>query len=342
MKSFRLSITFLFLFFCSRTIWSDIVLLKSGKTIEGKFIETNSSYTVLDNFDRKIRIANNDIESMEVGYSGISICYQLKNKEENCNSKLHILSQSKVVIVSGKGFLDAVELDPSEFLHIKGKINPKDDSIIKYMRMGIGLEIEDVNSKFIKGKLISISEDGVLTLESELDEIFLIPDKSIKSFSYYSPAWFLFPKNDTFVQIVPGLTQFNKGETWKGTTLMSLAAITLSGAIFEYSNAQRTSNTQVTYIPVGTQLIATSAFSNNKSFEMHKQNFQILTAGFILIYIYHFYDIYSVDAEGQTQNQSSYSSQNGYFQKFSFPEKPGPYSIWNYGNSQYLEYSIHF
>ncbi|NCN09838.1 MAG: hypothetical protein GW938_08340 [Leptospira sp.] len=342
MNSFRLSITFLFLIIYSSTIWSDIVILKSGKTIEGKFIETNSNYTVIDNFDRKIRIQNNDIDSMEVGYSGISICYQLKDQDENCNAKLHLLSQGKVVLVSGKGYLEVLELDSSDFLNIKGNIDPREDSITKHIRTGIGLEIIDGNSNSIKGKLISISEDAVLTLESEDSEIILVSDKEIKSFSYYSPAWFHFPKSDNLVQIVPGLPQFYKGDTWKGTTLMSLGALTFVGAIFEYNNAQKSASSQVTYIPVGSQLVATSAFNNSKSFEMHKQNFQILTAGFLLIYIYHFYDLYANYPEPENQTFLRGSRENNYFHNFSFPENQGPFSIWNYGNSQYLEYSLQF
>lgn len=342
MKYFQLSISFLILCFYSRTIWSDIVLLKSGKTIEGKFIETNSNYTIIDNFDRKIKISNNEIESIEVGYSGISVCYQLKEEAENCKSKLHLLSQSKVVLVSGKGFLDAKEYNSSDFLSIKGSVSSKEYSLIKYIRIGIGLEIVDTNSKSFKGKLISISDDGVLTLESPSDKVYNIPSKSIKTFSYYSPSWFQLPKIHPLVQIVPGLPQINKGEFWKGSALMGLSAATLFGAAYEYNNARNTSSQEISYVPVGTQLVATSAFSSNKSFEMHKQNFQILTAGFIIIYIVHFYDIYSDQTNSENSFQSFPNNQNLYSYQLSYPEKQGPYSIWNFGNSHYFEYSLQF
>jgi hypothetical protein len=342
MKYFQLSISFLILCFYSRTIWSDIVLLKSGKTIEGKFIETNSNYTIIDNFDRKIKISNIEIDSIEVGYSGIPVCYKIKDEAENCKSKLHLLSQSKVVLVSGKGFLDAKVYNSNDLLSIKGSINSKEDSLTKYIRIGIGLEIVDSNSKSFKGKLISISDDGVLTLESPSDKVYNIPSKSIKTFSYYSPSWFKLSKIHPLVQIVPGLPQINKGEFWKGSALMGFGAVTFFGAAFEYNNARNAAKPEVSYLPLGTQLVATSAFSNNKSFEMHKQNFQILTAGFILIYAYHFYDIYSDQNISENSSQSFPNNQNLYSYQSSYPEKQGPYSIWNFGNSQYFEYSLQF
>jgi hypothetical protein len=338
---FRLTLLIYLIF--SSTIWGDIILLKSGKSIEGKFIESNEQYTVVDNFEKKIQIQNSQIESVEVGFSGIPVCYQLKdNPSKNCKALLHILSESKVVIVYGKGFLEIIEKEPQDFQLIQIFPNVKRDYLSKHIKAGIGINLKLENSNSLSGIFISKEVNDKLKMENQDGSIFFVLEKEIVEAEYNSSLNRNNLTKNGLIGFIPGLPQFLQGKTQKGAILMGFSLFTGVGAIYEYNNAKNTAQNSEIYLPIGNQLVVTNSLGSNSSFQRHKSNFQILTVGFVALYLYHFFDTYYM--EDKTATLINVNSESNEFKSilFSYPERSGPYSFWSPSNIQYFEFTFKF
>jgi hypothetical protein len=342
MKLVPFRLTLLIYLISSSTIWGDIILLKSGKTIEGKFIESNEQYTIVDNFEKKINIPNSQIDSVEVGFSGIPVCYQLKsNPYKNCKALLHILSESKVVIVYGKGYLEILEKEPLEFQLISIIPDIKRDRLSKHIKPGVGIKLILDNSISVSG-FYSESDLNKLKIENPDGKVYFIEEKEILEAEYDSSLNRYLSPNNFLIGLVPGLPQFLHGKTKKGGILMGSGFLLGASAIMEYNNAKKSSQNSEVYLPIGNQLIVTNSVGTNTTFQRHKSNFQLLTVGFAALYIYHFFDNYYLD-RSTAYSIDLNTEPNGLKNNlFAFPERSGPYSFWSPSNIQYFEFNFKF
>ncbi|WCL47996.1 hypothetical protein [Leptospira sp. GIMC2001] len=319
MRTIHFRLIFIFIPILSSNIWSDVILLKNGKTIEGKYIESDDNWLVIDNFEKLIRIQSNQVQSMDVGFSGIPICYKLKNNsDKNCNGILHFLSRNKMVIAQGSGYMEALEIPISEIDNFQIQINKKNDQLSRYIRSGIILRISLTNKDIIIGKYLKTT-DRILQFQVE-NETKKIPENQIQLVEYESD--FHIDENMQYVKyLLPGYSQWQRQSKAKGALLMGMSTISLLGIGYEYNQAMQSSKREITYIPVNNQLVGTNSLSNNSKFDGHIRNMNILSGVLLICYIYNTYDIVydSNDSYGNRENLSSIQFTSELKQRF--PDK---------------------
>lgn len=305
---------FLFLFhiiciylFFSTTIWADIVYLKDGSSIEGHYLDSNNDWLSLDNFEKIIRIPTKDIESVAVGFSGAKICIQFKeNSDLDCTKQLNFISTRTVVILEGKGHLEAVKYSPSDLYSIQWKYQKNSPSIGKYLREGIFVTISWKESK-LQGTFLK-SENGSLLILNQ-NRTINIPESEISVLEI--------SRNQTsslaiLPILIPGLPQFMSGNKVMGSSLMGLGFIMGLGSFTEFQKAKSLaaqSSTRV--IPTNSEQIwIYKNPSNHSKADIHLKNSHILAGLFSLVYIYHFLDLYNFTNDPQLTKHQTIHREN--------------------------------
>ncbi|MCC5813608.1 MAG: hypothetical protein JJT78_02545 [Leptospira sp.] len=292
MKYFPFSLIFCVLFILSRNIYSDIIYLKDGTKKEGVFINSDEKYLELDTFDRKIKIPVGNVKSVEVGFSGTPVCVRFRNNSmENCDYQLHSLSEDRIILLSGSGFLEVASFAPNDLSQILW-MGSKNNRITPYLREGIYVEIQ-TSSTFYKGKIIGFKSQEILI--EDQDRINNVAESEIKRLIYKPQSSQLYNNIELWIKLsshlIPGYPQYEQGNRIKGSALMSLSVLSIFGATSEFSQAKSLSKVNYNFYSVNNRIIIQQDSKSRKKSIRSQQNGNALLGLFFVIFIYHLWDL---------------------------------------------------
>ncbi|MBE7437543.1 MAG: hypothetical protein HS115_03730 [Spirochaetales bacterium] len=272
---------FVFLFFLlgAQALLADILYLKNGSELEG-FIESVEEVVTIRTATGTQQIPSDDIRKIEMGYSGIAVCYTPQGAIlEICAGILHKLSVEEVLIGKGRGNTEARTFPLGAIKRLSFNKQPG-QVVVPVLGIGLNLSLQTSGGE-IKGRITRRTGDAI-EMETDSGQTRLVPEAEIQSGSYRSPSPF------SFRQFVPGLPQFDRGETLKGSLILgSLGGVAAMGfaEYLQASAVNQAASSSMTFM-----LFNDPSFE--AAFQRHQQN-QLIAAGLGgLIYGYHLFDAF--------------------------------------------------
>lgn len=300
-KSMALPVFPLLFMFVPWAVHADIIYLRDGTRVEGLFQYQEGSNFIFETFDGKVSIPSKNIVRMEMGYTGIPICYSTKDGKvkNNCNAILHLLDDDEALIVNERGSLKRTSVDPDDISFLEFRKEKPGQRVITLLGPGVGIKTV-VGGKTINGAIEEVDE-GELLVEQEDGEKVSLMEESLRSGVLYIPEkklYFDFQYSD----IIPGYSQYAHGEYFKGSAILGGLVIFGAGLAAEY---------QAT-VALSSQAMNDPAFliyndpSYKKQFETHKQNQAMFGFALAAVYGYHLYDsLFSLDGSGRNDIKTS-------------------------------------
>jgi len=271
-------ILFLFLLL-AESLLADILYLKNGTELEG-FIESVEETVTIRTTTGTQQIPADDIRKIEMGYSGIAVCYTPQGAIlEICAGILHKLSTEEVLIGKGRGNTEARTFPLGAIKRLSFTRQPG-QVVVPVLGVGMNLTLRTTGGE-VTGTIQRRTSD---TLELQLDngQTRMVPEADIEGGSYRSPSGF------SFRQFVPGLPQFDRGDTIKGSLILGSLGGAAAMGFAEY--LQATAVNQAAASSLTFMLFNDPSFE--AAFQKHQQN-QLMAAGLGgLIYGYHLFDAF--------------------------------------------------
>ena len=210
---------------------------------------------------------------------------------EICNYKVHSISEERIILLSGTGFLEANDFNPEDFSRILWTNSPK-SKIIPFLKLGIYVEIQTARSLH-KGKIIGLKLTEILL--EEQNTVKEIAESEIKSLTYKPNSFQLFANTGQWLgkttHLVPGYLQFHEGNKIKGSVFMGLSFLSILGAASEYNKASSLSKVNYNFYTINNRIfIEQDSKSRNQSIRSQK-NGNALIGLFFVIFLYHLWDI---------------------------------------------------
>ncbi len=201
---------------------SDIVRLKSGRTINGQVRGEEDGLLIVRTLTGQEKIPSGEIAGIEVGYTGLSFCVLHNNeKPKDCNGVLHLIQKESVVLGTGEALTQRKELYRGDFLRVEFRKAADGQQILPVLTTGIELEVLVKNGK-------SEGEDTLkgTVMESGRNAMILkLADGSLRTFKEldliggaFTPLPLKAPGRSTaLMKLIPGAYQFSEGRWIKGS-----------------------------------------------------------------------------------------------------------------------------
>ena len=271
---------------------ADMIHLKNGTTVEGYFLNMEGSSMVFRTFNGEIRVSKDEILKVEMGYSGIPMCYGEDGAEPICGGLLHAVFSDHFVFVASRGSVDRQTLDSGQVDYITFRKESPEQKIIPILNPDTGLEVREQGKLGFLGRVVEIEGDRLRLVDDDTGREVLFREKDLRE----GTIRFLPPIRPTrsdqisrgfsFLQLVPGVYQWERGEYWK--TGLYAGGFLVLGAAFaaEYQAASKQDE-------MAMQDPAFLLYDNpgyRQSFRTHQQNQAIAGALVGLLYTVHLAD----------------------------------------------------
>lgn len=268
---------------------ADTIRLKDGTVIQGKFIRNTGETTIIRTAKGEQRIPSDKIEHVDVGYSGVPLCYATKGKKRTCGAVLHKLGPKKAVIATGDGNTKREEIPAEEilFMEFDKKSNEK---AVAVLQKGASVKLK-MGDKTVQGK-VNQKQDGGLELKMKDGTSRKLTEEDITggivtSSPFLGGQW-------NYLALIPGYPQIQRGQSWKGYSIMGAMGTFGVIGLVEFMNAEAAD--------AAAQSDFMFQFFNDqtlvKKFEGHQTNQLYMGVAAGLLYLYHFYDYFSWDGVG--------------------------------------------
>lgn len=282
---------FLLLFLISiNAAFADMIVLKKGQVLIGRYLSEDERKIQFQTFNEIKSINKSDIANLELGYSGVPVCYQLQNKwSQVCGDVIHLLDKNKMILGKGDGLLEKEEFLLKDLQLITLKKSKKEDRLFYILRPGLDINIK-TNGQSITGEIQTVTNDTI-SIKTKKESV-VLKEIDIDEISWQSPAKLKI--SFSFLRYtVPGLFQFQEGKRLKGF-LLGFLFFGFAGAIgAEYSAAQSALNGDIDYIIVGNSIYVGSNLFPNKEHQSHVRGMTAAIAGLTLVTLFHSYEVYS-------------------------------------------------
>lgn len=269
-------------------LYADTIKLKNGKTLNGKFISENQEEVTFDTFEEKIKIDKTTIQSIELGYSGIPVCYKLSYKPvENCDDQLYSFTKDEIIFIVDNG-ADIKKYKPIGVSLIKLSRSGAGSEILTRLPNGIKIRIVKTSKEEVEGKIRSISPNQV-QLSKKNGESAKVSVGEIQTV-YWESGGVLTKTADVLKYTIPGFVQFKYNKP-KSLSLMGLWLLFAIAIPIEYNAAQKALDNNVNIIPVGDYFMVVNNALPSNNFQFHRNRMNIAIAGLSVVTAYHFYDV---------------------------------------------------
>ncbi len=299
---------FLLAFFPT-TLRADFIYLKNGTVIEGYFLSQEGDEMIFKDMDeREVRIPERQIRRLEVGYSGIPVCYRERGEStDDCDILLHSVNSQYAVFVpsSRAGSLKPRRVRMEDVEHIEVKKRSRRERIIPILSEGIWVELR-LDDGVIRGEVREIMGSSILVDPGDgtSQKVYENQMKEVQLFiPYVPPVWRRFD----YWKLVPGVYQYRQGRYLMGSSILLSMVALGAGIQVEYGNANKMDNRADsdylnfhylyryggigTYVVTSDYLYLRSVYdSYESSFNRHKQNQRALGGGIFLVYLLHLWD----------------------------------------------------
>jgi|JI10StandDraft_1071094.scaffolds.fasta_scaffold49902_3 hypothetical protein len=271
------------------TVLADMVTLKNGQVLIGSYISEDDKKIKFQVFNDIKTITKTDIESFELGYSGVPVCYQLQSKwSQTCGDVIHLLDKNKMVLGKGKGLLDKEELQLKDLKKISLKKNKKEEKIFFILKPGLTVSLQS-KGKTITGEIQSVTVD-TLSVKTK-NESLTFKEIDVEEVSWQGNSQKI---SLSFLRyVVPGLFQFQEGKRFKGILLGFLFLGFAGGIGSEFASARSALQNDTDIILLNNNIYIGSNIYPNQEYEKHLKNMNYAIGGLSLIYLFHSYEVYS-------------------------------------------------
>lgn len=281
--------SFLLLLAPLAALWADTIKLKDGTVIQGKFIGNSGDVTIIRTAEGEKRIQSDKIEQVQVGYSGVPLCYATKDKKRTCGAVLHKLGPNKAVIATGDGNTEREEIPAEEilFLEFDKRSNEK---AVAVLQQGASVKLK-TGDKTVEGKVQKKADGGVeIKMKDGTSRKLTEEDITggiVTTSPFLSGQW-------NYLALIPGYPQIQRGQTPKGYAIMgAMGGFGLVGLV-EFMNAEA--------VDAQAQSDFAFKFFNDqtlvKQFEAHQANQLYMGVAAGLLYLYHFFDYFTYGGPG--------------------------------------------
>ncbi|MDX1959414.1 MAG: hypothetical protein SFU98_12625 [Leptospiraceae bacterium] len=308
---------FVILFFMQTALFSDVILLNSGETYQGKFLKQENGRIFFRSEGKSLSFPLSQLKKLDVGYGIASFCYSLRGVigDENCESTIQLLDQKKLILASEDGSLDKTEL-PTEKVRSVTIRRSGNIKILGIFGKGIMIRITSNNKAQIKGIVHdSKASEGIIQINTKESGKVIVKESDITEVYWENPEPFRIAPLLKYT--IPGLVQFPQNR-WKGAGMMFLFVGLVAAIPYEYNAANEALKKDVDYIPVGNTVIVVNGYGSNPEFEAHQRNMSIAGGALALLYVFHAWDIYR-NSPGAPITKKSKTS-------FEWNLSPTPYS----------------
>ncbi len=276
----------LFLLAGTARLHADMIRLKDGTVYQGKFISNSGDETIFQTADGEKRIPSSSIDHVEVGYSGVPLCYATKDTPRTCGAVLHKLGPDRAVIATGAGNTERKEIPADEIVFLEFE-KKSDEKALAVLQKGAAVKLK-MGDGTVEGR-VNETKDGSLELQMKDGTSRQITEADITSGGltrspFLDGSW-------NAMALIPGYPQLQRGENWKGYGIMGGFGLFATVGLVEYLNAEAVdaraqSDFRFKYFYDQTLV---------KEFQAHQQNqlYMGIAAGFL--YAYHLYDYFNWD-----------------------------------------------
>ncbi len=272
----------------ANVIQADMVVLKNGQVLIGSYLNEDDKKIKFQVFNEIKTISKTDINSFELGYSGVPVCYQLQSKwSQTCGDVIHLLDKNKMVLGKGNGLLEKEELQLKDLKKIILRKNKKDERFFFILKPGLTITLKS-NGKTVMGEIQSVTTDTI-SVKTKTESI------AFKEMDVEEVSWQGSQKVSLsfFRYVVPGLFQFQEGKRFKGI-LLGFLFLGFAGAIgTEFISAQSALKNDTDFIILNNNLYIGSNIYPNQEYEKHIKNMNYAIGGLSLVYVFHSYEVYS-------------------------------------------------
>ncbi len=282
--------TFILSLFLATGLVADILTLKTGEEIEGQYLGGDNKTIQFESPLGMNTFPRINIIKLEIGYSGSSFCYTLKNKVQKCEGILHSVNEKNIIFGIGRGSIKKETISMSQIIQIQVSKSNKNQNLLGIFEKGMEVEI------FREG----IKEKGRITDYNLLDkkvfferdgEKFEIPESEILSIVWKKKPGILQYSKLALDYLIPGTHQIQSNRAL-GMTMTGLFTILALAIPYEYQSARIAAAKNVDIIPYGNSYIIVSGIDSDPSFNQHKRNYYTAIGGLGALYLVHSYQIF--------------------------------------------------
>ncbi|NBU98517.1 MAG: hypothetical protein EBS19_09975 [Spirochaetia bacterium] len=282
--------SFIFSLFLATGLVADILTLKTGEEIDGIYLGGDNKTIQFETLLGINTIPRIKITKLEIGYSGSSFCYTLKNKVQKCEGILHSVNEKNIILGTGRGSLKKEIIPLSLIIQIQVSKSNKNQNLLGIFEKGMEVEIyrEGIKEKGriidynLLDKKVFFERDGE-KLEIQESEILSIVWKKKPGILQYSKL--------ALDYLIPGTHQIESNRAL-GITMTGLFTVLALAIPYEYQSAQVAAAKNVDIIPLGNSYIIVSGIDSDPSFNQHKRNYYSAIGGLGALYLVHTYQIF--------------------------------------------------
>lgn len=271
--------------FAAAPLFADQVTLKSGETYEGFYqSEDEEGINFVKLSGERLKIPGEEVQSMEFSQSGVPACFTVAN-QKTCDVILASLTDDSIVIAEGKARRTVRSIPRAQVQSFEMTRIGDHQKIIPLLVPDRKTELRLANGQRMICKVIETAE-GSVTVTDSSGEKRVIQESEIASaavslvnvpFRPFQPANFY-----------PGYAQFKAGRVLPGRAMMIGFAGLWTGFAFEYWQAENQNKKAKGDFTV-------SFFNNTsyfESFTRHQNNQKYLAFSALMLYAFHWVDLY--------------------------------------------------
>ena len=270
---------------CSGLLMADILYLKTGEELEGAYIETSTKGIA---FETEFGIGQypiNNVQKLDLGYSGVSFCLLLTNKQKDCEGVLIQVSDTGIKFGKGKGLRRKESISFKKILRLEVRRLRKNERLVGIFSEGLPVEVE-IEGKKIKGQIEANNrKEKTLGIRTESQSL-VLPEEEIISIVWQKKPNFFDYSLTGLELLIPGIQEYKKNR-WLGLGI-GVTFLALSASIpMQYRASQDAIAENVDYIPVGRDIWIVSGADSNPAYEQSIRNYYGAIAGIGALYGFH-------------------------------------------------------
>lgn len=281
-------------------LYADQVTLKSGELYEGFYQsedEDGINFVKLDG--ERIKIPADDVQSMEFSQSGVPACF-VASGQKTCDVILASIADDSLVIAEGKArrLVRSVPLSQVQSFELTRIADHQ--KIIPLLVRERKTQLRLVSGQRVAGKVLDAGEGKVTLRIGTEDRVIQEAEIAAASVTLVEVPFRPFK----LANLYPGFAQYRAGRTLPGGVMMGGFAGLWTGFLVEYIQAENQSKKAKSDLTV-------SLFNNTsylESFTRHQNNQRILAASAMLLYAFHWVDLYRHREEMEGVTLAPYAS----------------------------------